>query len=235
MIVTMMVDPSVDRTVAVDELRRGEVIRATASRVHPGGKGVTVAGALTGHAVKTRTVVLGGAEGAHLDDLLAVTGLEMLPVGIGGSIRSDVTVVPPDRTTTKLDQPGAQLSSAEAELLSRRWSPPVRTRTGSASAAACRPALRRPCARTSPSRCVHAVPRSRSVPAGRPWSRHPPPARALPSPTSRNSQNAWAATIDVSSHDVGLQPAALPGAEPGGAVGSSPQDNREALALIASE
>ena len=118
MIVTVTLNPSVDRTIVVDALRRGEVIRATASHVDPGGKGINVSRALTGHGLKTRAVVaLGGPEGAHLDGLLAAAGIEVLPVRIDGSIRSNVTVVERDGTTTKLNEPGARLTVGEVELI----------------------------------------------------------------------------------------------------------------------
>ena len=118
MIVTVTLNPSVDRTIIVDALRRGEVIRATASRVDPGGKGINVSRALTGHGLKTRAVVaLGGPEGVHLEGLLATAGIEVLPVRIDGSIRSNVTVVEPDGTTTKLNERGARMTPAEVELV----------------------------------------------------------------------------------------------------------------------
>ena len=42
MIVTLTLNPSLDRTVEIERLPRGEVIRATRSQVDPGGKGVNV-------------------------------------------------------------------------------------------------------------------------------------------------------------------------------------------------
>jgi len=117
-IVTVSLNPSVDRTITVEALRRGEVIRATASRVDPGGKGINVSRALTRHGLKTRAVVaLGGPEGNHLEDLLATRGIEVLPIRIEGSIRSNVTVVEPDGTTTKLNEPGAWLAAHEVDLV----------------------------------------------------------------------------------------------------------------------
>jgi 1-phosphofructokinase len=113
-IVTVTLNPSVDRTIGVDALRRGEVLRATSSRVDPGGKGINVARALAVNGVKTRAVVaLGGAEGEQLAALLGGVGVDVLPVRIAGAIRSNVTVVEPDGTTTKLNEPGAVLSPAE--------------------------------------------------------------------------------------------------------------------------
>ena len=46
MIVTLTPNPSIDRTIEMDALHRGAVLRAPASRVDPGGKGVNVSRAL---------------------------------------------------------------------------------------------------------------------------------------------------------------------------------------------
>ena len=118
MILTITLNPSVDRTIAVDALRRGEVHRATSGRVDAGGKGINVARALTAHGVKaTAVVVLGGHEGEHLAGLLAEAGIEVVGVPVRGAIRSNVTVVEPDGTTTKLNEPGPALSAQEVSAL----------------------------------------------------------------------------------------------------------------------
>ncbi len=114
MIVTLTLNPSVDRTVEVEALARGEVVRALGVRVDPGGKGINVSRALATHGLPTRAVVtVGGAEGEHLVTLLRDTGIEIIPVPIRGAIRSNITVVEPDGTTTKFNEPGAQLSAEE--------------------------------------------------------------------------------------------------------------------------
>src|SRR3979409_862355 len=114
MIVTLTLNPSVDRTVEVDTLARGEVMRAQGGRVDPGGKGINVSRALAAHGLPTRAVVtIGGAEGEHLVNLLRDTGIEIVPVRIRGAIRSNITVLEPDGTTTKFNEPGAELSADE--------------------------------------------------------------------------------------------------------------------------
>ena len=118
MIVTLTANPSVDRTIEVAALRPGTVIRARASRVDAGGKGVNVARALAAHGGKTKAVLpSGGAEGAQLEALLAGAGLDLLTVRIAGSIRANVTVVEVDGTTTKLNEPGPGLSQDELDAL----------------------------------------------------------------------------------------------------------------------
>lgn len=114
MIVTLTLNPSVDRTVEVDTLARGEVMRALGGRVDPGGKGINVSRALAAHGHRTRAVItLGGAEGDHLVSLLRDTGIDIVAVPIRGAIRSNITVVEPDGTTTKINEPGAELSADE--------------------------------------------------------------------------------------------------------------------------
>jgi 1-phosphofructokinase len=114
MIVTLTLNPSVDRTVEVEALVRGDVMRARGVRVDPGGKGINVSRALATNGLPTRAVItVGGAEGEHLVALLRDTGIEIVPVRIHGAIRSNITVVEPDGTTTKFNEPGADLSADE--------------------------------------------------------------------------------------------------------------------------
>ena len=118
MIVTLTPNPSIDRTVSIARLERGEVHRATGSRVDPGGKGVNVSRALAAHGLATVAVLpAGGAEGHLLEELLTSTGVEVLPVPIGGSVRANVALVEPDGTTTKINEPGPTLSTAELSSL----------------------------------------------------------------------------------------------------------------------
>ena len=80
MIVTLTPNPSLDRTVEIDELRRGEVHRATGGRVDPGGKGVNVSRALAANDIATVAVLpSGGPEGAQLAALLAPFGVQAPP------------------------------------------------------------------------------------------------------------------------------------------------------------
>jgi 1-phosphofructokinase len=113
-IVTLTLNPSVDRTVEVETLARGEVMRALRVRVDPGGKGINVSRALAAQGLATCAVITcGGAEGEHLLALLRGAGVDVVPVPIAGSIRSNITVVEPDGTTTKFNEPGAPLTADE--------------------------------------------------------------------------------------------------------------------------
>jgi len=118
MIITLTPNPSLDRTLEIDLLERGEVIRVRAAHVEPGGKGVNVARALVLHDVKAKAIVpSGGPDGAELIAMLPAESIEPVVVPIAGSVRSNVAVVEPDGTTTKLNEPGPRLSAEEVDAV----------------------------------------------------------------------------------------------------------------------
>jgi 1-phosphofructokinase len=118
MIVTLTTNPSIDRTIEVDALHRGAVLRAHDGRVDPGGKGINVARALVTHGLKVRAVLpTGGAEGRQLAELLAGLGVDLRTVAINGAVRSNITVVEADGTVTKLNEPGPALDAGEIARL----------------------------------------------------------------------------------------------------------------------
>ncbi|MFM6851566.1 MAG: 1-phosphofructokinase [Terrabacter sp.] len=118
MIVTLTPNPSIDRAVFIDALRHGEVHRATGSQLDPGGKGVNVSRALAAQGAETTAVLpIGGPEGHLLEDLLDTAGVAHASVPVRGTVRMNISVLEPDGTTTKLNEPGPDLSTAEVEAL----------------------------------------------------------------------------------------------------------------------
>ncbi|WP_367127533.1 1-phosphofructokinase [Saccharothrix sp. HUAS TT1] len=116
MFLTVTANPSVDRTVEVDRLTRGDLHRASGVHVQPGGKGINVARALVRNGCKARAVVpAGGAEGDQLIRLLTEYSIEVVRVAALGPVRSNITIVEPDATVTKLNEAGARLSGPELE------------------------------------------------------------------------------------------------------------------------
>lgn len=118
MIVTVTPNPSLDRALDVDRLDVGEVNRAHAAHVHPGGKGINVARALARNGEAAVAVVpVGGADGERLVALLGEHGVPAVPVPVTGDTRTNITLVEADGATTKVNAPGPRLSDAEVDAL----------------------------------------------------------------------------------------------------------------------
>ncbi len=119
MIVTVTLNPSLDRAIEVERLVRGDVIRATRAHLDPGGKGVNVSRALLANGVPSCAVLPCGAdEGRQLVGLLQTEGVEVRAVPIAGRTRSNITLAEPDGTVTKINEPGPALSAAEFAAVS---------------------------------------------------------------------------------------------------------------------
>jgi 1-phosphofructokinase len=117
-IVTVTPNPSVDRTVFVDALRLGKIMRSSRSWSEPSGKGVNVALALRAHDRQALAVLpVGGPAGAHLVEMLNRAGLSYQPVPIAGEVRVNISLIQPDGIVTKINEQGPTLTAAEGQAL----------------------------------------------------------------------------------------------------------------------
>lgn len=115
MIVTVTANPSLDRTSALAEpLRRGEVQRVTGSTVEAGGKGVNVARAI--HlADQPVLAIFPATDDDPFLGLVEELELPYLNVPTSGPVRMNITLCEGDGTTTKVNEPGAAMSSAQVD------------------------------------------------------------------------------------------------------------------------
>jgi 1-phosphofructokinase len=117
-IVTLTLNPSLDRTIEVDRLERGAVLRTSDPVLEPGGKGVNVTRALTANGIPSLAIAaVGGPEGAELSRLLERDGILCRFVPVSGRTRSNTTVCDADGTVTKLNEPGSVLRSDDLEAI----------------------------------------------------------------------------------------------------------------------
>jgi len=117
MIVTLTPNPSLDRTIELEgKLARGDVQRAVGARQEPGGKGVNICRALAASSVSCLALLPGDDEDPVL---LALTAQHIPHVGlnIGATLRSNVAITEPDGTTTKVNEPGPELTAATQRAL----------------------------------------------------------------------------------------------------------------------
>jgi 1-phosphofructokinase/6-phosphofructokinase 2 len=86
MIVTLTPNPSIDRAITIPALDRGQVIRATSSRIDAGGKGVVnVSRAITAQGGQSVAVFPSGGPEGHHADLLGEAGVPSSTVPVEGS------------------------------------------------------------------------------------------------------------------------------------------------------
>jgi 1-phosphofructokinase len=118
-VVTLTANPSLDRTLELPgPLVEGGIVRLTAASTEPGGKGVNVARAVAaagGDAVS----VLPAAASDPIVTALREIGLELATVPVRTPVRTNYTLVAPDGTTTKLNEPGAALDAATRMALAQ--------------------------------------------------------------------------------------------------------------------
>ena len=120
MIITVTLNPSVDRTVDLSQpLRRGEVQRASGTRQDPGGKGVNISRALTASGEQTVALAPGDAADPLFTGLDAA-GVRYENVPLGAPLRSNITITEPDGTTTKINEPGPPVDQDTVERIVER-------------------------------------------------------------------------------------------------------------------
>lgn len=119
MIVTVTPNPSLDKTADLPgPLVRGQVLRMSSQTVVAAGKGVNISRALC-HAAAPTLALVPSSPHDPLVAGLARDGIPHRAVPIAAPVRSNLTVTEPDGTTTKLNSPGAHLSTEELEAFRR--------------------------------------------------------------------------------------------------------------------
>jgi len=117
-VVTLTANPSLDRTLDLPgPLVAGGIVRLTGGGTEPGGKGVNVARAIAAAGGDVVSVLPAAASDPIVTALRAL-GLELATVPVQTPVRTNYTLVDPEGTTTKLNEPGAALSDATRAALS---------------------------------------------------------------------------------------------------------------------
>ena len=116
-VVTLTANPSLDRTLDLPgPLVAGGIVRLAGGTTEPGGKGVNVARAIAAAGGDVVSVLPAAASDPIVTALRAL-GLELATVPVQTPVRTNYTLVDPAGTTTKLNEPGAQLSEATRSAL----------------------------------------------------------------------------------------------------------------------
>jgi len=117
MIVTVTVNPSLDRTIVLDApLQPGAVQAAASTREDAGGKGINVARVLDAASADVLAVLPLAADDPFTA-VLRAGAVPARPVAVAGHCRANVTITDPAGVTTKLNLPGATPTDGELTAL----------------------------------------------------------------------------------------------------------------------
>lgn len=117
MIVTVTLNPALDKTLILPGFAVNTVNRVQASRLDPGGKGINVSKSVQALGGKTLAIaVLGGATGGYIKTALDNLGLPNDIVISRSSTRTNLKIVDPVlRTNTDINDPGSPLTEEELQ------------------------------------------------------------------------------------------------------------------------
>nr|WP_092074160.1 1-phosphofructokinase [Dendrosporobacter quercicolus]NSL47718.1 1-phosphofructokinase [Dendrosporobacter quercicolus DSM 1736]SDM79583.1 fructose-1-phosphate kinase [Dendrosporobacter quercicolus] len=121
-VVTVTLNPAIDKTIAVESLTVGGVNRVKSIRLDSGGKGINVAKVLQQFAVEvTATGFIGGAQGQLLRQYLAAEQIGVDFLEIPGETRTNLKIVDDSTSvTTEVNEAGFTVAESELERLKEK-------------------------------------------------------------------------------------------------------------------
>ncbi len=112
MIITVTLNPSIDRTLYLSHLEKGVINRVNSVQVDPGGKGVNVSRALNSYGAKTFAILVGGGLSSKwLSTALDDQKIKHKILTTSNSIRTNLTLVEANGDVTKINEPGSPIDS----------------------------------------------------------------------------------------------------------------------------
>jgi 6-phosphofructokinase 2 len=114
-IVTLTMNPAIDKSASVDHVVPEHKLRCTDPRAEPGGGGINVSRAIRNLGGESLALYLaGGPPGEHFDLLLDEAGIDHRPIAIEGWTRESFTVFESSTTLQyRFNMPGPQVREAE--------------------------------------------------------------------------------------------------------------------------
>ena len=120
MILTLTVNPAIDRTISVDRLAFEDRAYINSRHDSAGGRGINAACVI--HSFGGQPVAIfpsGGRNGKRLEELLAAHGYPTVAVPIRHEIRTNLTITDKQGLTVSLNETGPQFDKAEVERMEK--------------------------------------------------------------------------------------------------------------------
>ena len=120
MILTLTVNPAIDRTITVDRLAFEDRAYIRSSKDSAGGRGINAAHVIHSFGGDTLAIVpVGGGSGARFQEFLQIFGFPVEVVRIRKEVRTNFTITDAHGLTVKLNEAGPSLEKAELAQLEK--------------------------------------------------------------------------------------------------------------------
>jgi len=120
LIVTLTINPAIDRIVSIDRLAFEDRAYINSSRESAGGRGINVSSVIHSFGGETLAVLIsGGDSGKRLEGLLGKCGYRIAVVPVQNEIRTNLTITDKHGLTVNLNEPGPHLWKAEVARVER--------------------------------------------------------------------------------------------------------------------
>jgi len=120
LIVTLTINPAIDRIVSIDRLAFEDRAYINSTRESAGGRGINVSSVIHSFGGETLAVLIsGGDSGKRLEGLLGKCGYRIAVVPVQNEIRTNLTITDKHGLTVNLNEPGPQLAKAEVARVER--------------------------------------------------------------------------------------------------------------------
>lgn len=114
MIVTLTINPAIDRTISVDRLAFEDRAYINSSRESAGGRGINASLVIQRFGGETLAVLIsGGVSGRRLEGLLQEKGLRSVMVPVRNAIRTNLTITDRHGLTVNLNEAGPVLTKGD--------------------------------------------------------------------------------------------------------------------------
>jgi 1-phosphofructokinase family hexose kinase len=120
LIVTLTVNPALDRTISVDRLAFEDRAYIESRHDSPGGRGINAACVI--HAFGGKPLAIfpsGGKNGKSFEELLGANGYATMAVPAGHAIRTNITITDRQGLTVSVNERGPQLGKTEIDRLEK--------------------------------------------------------------------------------------------------------------------
>jgi len=120
LIVTLTINPAIDRIISIDRLAFEDRAYINSSRESAGGRGINVSSVIHSFGGETLAVLIsGGDSGKRLEGLLGKCGYRIAVVPVQNEIRTNLTVTDKHGLSVNLNETGPQLGKAEVARVER--------------------------------------------------------------------------------------------------------------------